>query len=237
MVLTDEERKEHRRISRKKYKDTHKESVMNYNRKHAADWRINNPALHKKQLKDYRVTNTNIVINHYSNGKNICKCCGEDEHYFLTIDHINGGGRKERNENKVYGAEFHRWLIKNNFPEGYQVLCFNCNCSKNRTYEHKGYLFRKRFIIFIYTRGSLKCMCCGQDKFECLTVDHINSNGGIERKSNKLGGSCQAYYWLVENHFPKGIQILCYNCNSGRARCGGICPHKKEEKVEKKNPI
>ena len=30
----------------------------------------------------------------------------------------------------VGGTKFYRWLKRNNFPEGFQVLCFNCNCGK-----------------------------------------------------------------------------------------------------------
>jgi hypothetical protein len=30
----------------------------------------------------------------------------------------------------------------------------------------------------------------------------------------------------VMNDFPPGFQLLCSNCNHGRARNGGICPHK-----------
>ena len=30
------------------------------------------------------------------------------------------------------GIQFNKWLIKNNFPEGYQILCYNCNTVKAR---------------------------------------------------------------------------------------------------------
>jgi hypothetical protein len=57
-----------------------------------------------------------------------CACCGETELAFLTIDHINGGGCKHRKENgfgSLYG-----WLKRNGYPEGFQVLCMNCNLGK-----------------------------------------------------------------------------------------------------------
>lgn len=67
------------------------------------------------------------VLTHYG-GK--CACCGETELMFLCIDHVNGGGRKHRDEvgggNKVY-----RWLKANAYPEGFQVLCLNCNFTKD----------------------------------------------------------------------------------------------------------
>jgi hypothetical protein len=64
----------------------------------------------------------------YSEGIPRCSCCGESIVEFLSIDHIEGGGNKLR---KVQGGSggFYNWLIKNGFPEGFRVLCFNCNSS------------------------------------------------------------------------------------------------------------
>ncbi|MDP2754662.1 MAG: hypothetical protein Q8P40_09775 [Nitrospirota bacterium] len=66
------------------------------------------------------------VIEHYG-GK--CKCCGEERIQFLGIDHINGGGTKHRDELKTKHKNISKYLIDNGFPEGYQVLCHNCNLS------------------------------------------------------------------------------------------------------------
>ena len=69
-----------------------------------------------------------IVINHYSNGTRRCECCSESELRFLTIDHIYNNGNKHR---KVVGnSKITAWLIKNKFPKGYRVLCFNCNSGR-----------------------------------------------------------------------------------------------------------
>lgn len=56
-------------------------------------------------------------------GGYICSCCGEDIKAFLSIDHIDGGGKKHREDIKV---DFYSWLKRNNYPSGYQVLCMNC---------------------------------------------------------------------------------------------------------------
>jgi len=53
-----------------------------------------------------------------------CACCDEDEYEFLTIDHINGGGTRHRASD---GRKIVRFLIKNGYPEGFRVLCWNCN--------------------------------------------------------------------------------------------------------------
>ena len=67
------------------------------------------------------------VVAHYSNNTNKCMKCGISVAEFLTIDHINGGGREHR---KQHRGQICRWLISHNFPSGYQILCFNCNCVK-----------------------------------------------------------------------------------------------------------
>lgn len=63
------------------------------------------------------------VIAHYG-GK--CACCDEDEYEFLAIDHIDGGGNEHRKEINR-GGKFHRWLEARGYPEGYRILCHNCN--------------------------------------------------------------------------------------------------------------
>jgi len=74
-----------------------------------------------------------IVLEYYSGKLPKCACCGESTYEFLSIDHINGGGNKHRKEMGMKngkGGNIYHWLIKNNFPEGYQVLCHNCNMAK-----------------------------------------------------------------------------------------------------------
>jgi len=74
-----------------------------------------------------------LLVAHYSNGANKCVCCGESEVRFLTIDHINGNGSQHRKSTKCgTGSTFYRWLIRQGMPDGYQVLCYNCNNARAR---------------------------------------------------------------------------------------------------------
>jgi len=69
---------------------------------------------------------------------NVCNCCQESEPEFLTMDHINGNGSKHRRETK--GNHIYSILKKENYPETYRILCFNCNWSSyigNGICKHK----------------------------------------------------------------------------------------------------
>ena len=70
------------------------------------------------------------VLVYYGGDPPRCACCGELSLEFLNIDHVKGGGQAHRRQiNVSSGGHFYRWLIKNNFPEGYRILCCNCNSS------------------------------------------------------------------------------------------------------------
>lgn len=71
------------------------------------------------------------VLTHYGGNPPKCACCGETIVIFLVIDHINNDGAKQR-KSVASGSQMYYWLRKNNFPEGYQVLCRNCNWAKSQ---------------------------------------------------------------------------------------------------------
>jgi len=60
-----------------------------------------------------------------------CRCCGENFILdFLSIDHIDGRKHLPKNEAKLGADALVMFLKRNNFPKGYQILCFNCNIAK-----------------------------------------------------------------------------------------------------------
>lgn len=103
-----------------KYKDYQKNYHKKLRDKHGEELNKKSREYHKKLRL--------AIISAYTNGTMKCKC-GYTDIRALTIDHINGGGRQER---KRIGSNsvFYNYLIKNNFPEGYQILCANCNTIK-----------------------------------------------------------------------------------------------------------
>ena len=87
----------------------------------------------KTQRKKYHKIIRNKIIEHYSEGKFECNCCGEKEYEFLTLDHINNDGNIERKKLGNTGLIIYRQILKDNFPPYYQILCMNCNISKAKT--------------------------------------------------------------------------------------------------------
>ena len=74
--------------------------------------------------------------------------------------------------------------------------------------------------------GGYKCACCGETESMFLSIDHIDNNGAEERKSGLYSGSGYSFYrWLRKNKFPPGYQVLCMNCQVGKHKNGGVCPH------------
>ncbi len=69
--------------------------------------------------------------------------------------------------------------------------------------------------------GRPECVCCGENIFGLLTLGHIErGHGNEDRKTNGT-----RYNWLRRAGFPVGYQTECYNCNCGKEKNGGICPH------------
>lgn len=86
---------------------------------------------HKEYLSQSRKRKLNLrikALTHYGNGKLACVRCGFDDIRALSLDHIVGGGKKHQRETKH--TSLTQWVISNNFPEGFQTLCMNCQFIK-----------------------------------------------------------------------------------------------------------
>ena len=57
-----------------------------------------------------------------------CQCCGETTPVFLTIDHVQNDGAKDRQTARH--LLYKRILTEGCPPDRYQILCWNCNSAK-----------------------------------------------------------------------------------------------------------
>jgi hypothetical protein len=96
------------RLSQSKYRANNREKIKESNKK-----------LHQK--------NRNKLMDLLGNK---CSRCGFSDYRALQIDHIHGGGIKERSLFNT--KDYHRHVIKSlmNNENKYQLLCANCNWIK-----------------------------------------------------------------------------------------------------------
>jgi len=101
-----------------------------YHRTKCRQWHALNREMVKAKAKLDIWNRKLLVLSHYSGKPPKCACCGEANPYFLSIDHVDGGGYRQQQKLKKWGSAFYRWLVAHKYPKGYQVLCYNCNLAK-----------------------------------------------------------------------------------------------------------
>ena len=85
----------------------------------------------------------------------------------------------------------------------------------------------KMTVLSYYGGSPPKCACCGESETAFLALDHIANNGSAHRAEvfGKRRTNGPKFYIHLRDDKPEGIQVLCANCNMGKA-VRGICPHK-----------
>lgn len=66
-----------------------------------------------------------------------------------------------------------------------------------------------------------KCECCGEKRFEFLSIDHVGNWGYKDQHRNRA----TLYNHIKKQGFPGTYRILCYNCNCSIGLYG-YCPHR-----------
>jgi hypothetical protein len=122
-----------RRLEYLKYK----EHIKAYLRKYRSTLRSKKTArtYQKYYIRKVREETLNLL-----GGK--CVKCGFNDKRALQIDHINGGGNKERKDGLGFGMKFNKHVTKSFLKneDKYQLLCANCNWIKrSENNEARGY--------------------------------------------------------------------------------------------------
>jgi len=121
----------------------------------------------------------------------------------------------------------------------YSRKVYRKNLERGRAYNRKSYWKNKESrdkkvkeyhtkvkseVMTHYSDGKLACLCCGVKGLVFLTIDHINGDGGIKRKTKEHKKGMMFYIWLRVHKYPKGFQVLCHNCNQAKKQLSK-CPH------------
>lgn len=105
-----------------------------------------------------------------------------------------------------------------------QSICKPCKAEVNAQAYNTTAAERRRItrLQAIIKLGGA-CVCCGETNVGLLTFDHTNSDGNVHRASGTSGNAVAAQ--VLKGSCSVEIQVMCWNCNSGRAMNGGVCPH------------
>ncbi len=147
-----------------------------------------------------------------------CQDCGKSGEYVRTVG-VRKDGLKRR-----YCDD----CTKNRYT---QAVLRHYYRNRDEVNTIKKAFHRERRLMVIARLGG-KCECCGESHPIFLDVDHINGDGAEQRRKDPL--QYTIYTWLVKNNFPPGFRLLCSNCNKGRWRNGGICPHEEGSQTRAK---
>ncbi len=119
---------------------------------------------------------------------------------------------------------------------GFRIYCIPCtiemhrndrenNPDKFNSYTKKCRDKTKANVMTHYGNGVCLCLMCGENRLDCLTIDHINGGGTKHLKSLGLYGAT-FYRWLISNNYPIGYQTLCANCQLIKKMANGECRRK-----------
>jgi hypothetical protein len=118
-------------------------------------------------------------------------------------------------------------LVNETWPARY-AKCGNNTCStcsaKINAYQRRTL---KENIMDAY--GGQKCVCCGDEHIEFLTLDHIFEDGQEHHKKfGSADGGGRFYSALQQAGYPDKdrLQVMCISCNAAKSICGG-CPHQE----------
>ncbi len=81
------------------------------------------------------------VLTHYGGGLLQCAHCDDKRIDCLSLDHINNDGYEHRK--RIGSVNIYRLLKKQGYPDGYQVLCMNCQWIKRAEHQRQRRLASK----------------------------------------------------------------------------------------------
>lgn len=168
-----------------------------------------------------------------------CVCCGDSCIHFLQMTHPDGRYAPHVTEIGYCGGHAVCWYLeRNNYPEVYRLLCANClralgsfqfcpHQGLDTREQTSGLQYRWALRCEVLAAYGGKCTCCGEETQVFLEVDHPQGDGGLHRRMIGIAAGQGFYRYLKREKFPRGMRLLCSNCNTARGWYG-FCPHVDE---------
>ena len=161
-----------------------------------------------------------------------CKYCKSNEELKWPENHKKGCSKEKLEYQKRYrdSETYKKWYIRTknernliskqwakNHPDKVREYTRK-NSEKIKKASKKRDKELRYDAIKYYSKNRFECRCCLESNYDFLTIDHVNNNGVEHRKQDPKAN--HLYRWLKNNKYPKGFQVLCYNCNVSIFRLG-----------------
>lgn len=131
-----------------------------------------------------------------------------------------------------YTSEFFAQSLQHKY--GLRARCRTCT-NATAGVDARDYVRKLRLEVYThYSNGIPHCACCNETVLEFLSIDHINGQGGKDRK--KYGNACNFLCSIRRRGFPKDLQVLCHNCNQCK-RVYGYCVHQPPDGLTEFFPL
>jgi len=104
--------------------------------------------------------------------------------------------------------------------------CASCKKARYATYKDKPYYgpeknkaYRILVKRLVFEKYGGVCEICGEHRWECLSIDHVNQDGKAERAANRRS---TFQFFLVLKKIPRrpDLRVLCMSCNWSIAQWG-----------------
>jgi hypothetical protein len=248
LVQIDEERKAKRRESSKKYREKNREKIRSKERERyqkniltsREQAKTRSKKWYDKNQEQIRTTaKTKYHDNIEKSRSDSRKRYAENPKLYretqnkrnaLHRDELNQRARERRKDPKVKKKEAER---RRKYQEENEDFIKERQKSPEYKETKRQYLQKIKFQVFsVYSKRLSKskipcCNCCGENShIEFLSIDHIEGRKHLSKEIKSLTG-IKIYHYLRKNRYPKGYQVLCFNCNSAKGLFGQ-CPHEKK---------
>ena len=112
--------------------------------------------------------------------------------------------REERFGSHNPRDNYRRYHLKLNIPRDKVYYAEIQVCLRRRT---------RLEVLTHYGNGKFACVICGEERYDCLSIDHINGGGTKLKREGELLGAA-FYCQLKKRGYPTEFRTLCMNCQA-----------------------